>query len=250
MFTPAERDSLRTRIIDVARDDPHISGIAVTGSASVGKEDEWSDIDLAFGVEGDVQPVLDDFTKWMNQHGVADTLDVPSGPWIYRVFLLANTLQVDLAFVPEDHFGPRAETFRLIYGSANEVPRTEPPVTESVVRWGWLYAFHVRSSIKRGRTWQAVHMLNAFREQAITLACLRHGVPAREGRGVDRLPEPLLARLRETLPVALTDLELERAFRMCTALYLDEVRESAAHLYIAISEPLRRLLAEHLDSPS
>jgi len=50
MFTPEERDRLRSDLLEHAASDPHISGAAITGSAATGHEDRWSDIDLAFGV--------------------------------------------------------------------------------------------------------------------------------------------------------------------------------------------------------
>jgi len=70
----------------------------------------WSDIDPAFGVrEGtDLRSALDDFTEYMPQEQHAlDTLDVVRDPWIYRVFLLPSTLQVDLAFAPASHAAMR-----------------------------------------------------------------------------------------------------------------------------------------------
>jgi hypothetical protein len=39
---------------------------------------------------------------------------------LYRVLLLDNTLQVDLAFWPATEFGAIAPTFRLLFGRANE----------------------------------------------------------------------------------------------------------------------------------
>src|SRR5438270_6094613 len=103
VFTPEEREALRAELIDRARGDPRISGAAITGSGSVGGLDRWSDIDLGFGVReaSDLRPALDDFTDYMRREQRAlDTLDVVRDPWIYRVFLLPNTLQVDLAFAP------------------------------------------------------------------------------------------------------------------------------------------------------
>src|SRR5689334_6653265 len=116
MFTPSERETIRNSILEIARADERITGGAITGSASVGKEDEWSDIDLAFGVRSDVQleSVLADFTTLMyDRFGAQHHLDVPSGLWIYRVFLLKNTLQVDLGFAPEQVFGAKAPSFKL-----------------------------------------------------------------------------------------------------------------------------------------
>src|SRR5215211_1769706 len=111
MFTVNDRQALRLALIEAARVDPRISGAAITGSASVGKEDRWSDVDLAFGVhEGsEVATTLADYSERMyRDYHALHHVDVSRGTWIYRVFLLANTLQVDLAFAPAADFGARA----------------------------------------------------------------------------------------------------------------------------------------------
>ncbi|MFJ6393899.1 nucleotidyltransferase domain-containing protein [Streptomyces sp. NPDC091972] len=50
VFTPERRTQTRTALIKRARQDPRISGGAVTGSFARGEEDRWSDIDLFFAV--------------------------------------------------------------------------------------------------------------------------------------------------------------------------------------------------------
>src|SRR2546421_7607271 len=91
VFTPEKREALRSALIAAAREDSRITGAAITGSASVGNEDRWSDIDLGFGVRdaGEIESVLADFTAIMyREHGALHHVDVTSGAWIYRVFLL------------------------------------------------------------------------------------------------------------------------------------------------------------------
>ena len=103
MFTPVERERVRSVLLDLARGDGRITGGAITGSASLGQEDPWSDIDLAFGVRkaSEIAPTLVDFSERMyRDHHALHHVDVTSGAWIYRVFLLPSTLQVDLAFAP------------------------------------------------------------------------------------------------------------------------------------------------------
>src|SRR5512142_2944789 len=189
MFTPSEREELRRALIAEAQNDERITGIAITGSAAADRLDEWSDIDLAFGIRDGValQDVLDDFTERMRRdHGAVDTVDVTAGAWIYRVFLLANTLQVDLAFAPAAEFGARAPTFRLVHGTAAELAPAAATSAEELIGLAWLYALHARSSIARGKFWQAEYMVSAMRDQVLALACARHGLPTREGRGMDR----------------------------------------------------------------
>jgi predicted nucleotidyltransferase len=202
LFTPEERERLRQELIETARADPRISGVALTGSAAGGREDRWSDIDLAFGVseEAGVQATMADWSQRMyDRHRCLHHLDVPVGDTIYRVFFLASTLQVDLAFSPEREFGARAPTFKLLSGRSVERPKAVPPDQETLIGLGWLYAIHARSSIARGRWWQAEYMIHTVRDKVLALACLRSGLPAVEGRGFDRLPPEVLEPLRAAL---------------------------------------------------
>ena len=219
MFTAKEREALRLQLIEAARADARITGAAITGSGSVGKEDPWSDIDLAFGVrEGSgIETALADFSERMyRDHLALHHLDVPSGTWIYRVFLLPNTLQVDLAFAPAADFGARAPTFRLVFGEAAERPLAPPAAAGDLIAWAWLYALHARSSIARGKHWQAEYMISGMRDQVLALACLRHGLPTREGRGIDSLPREVASPLQEALVCSLGPEDLLRAFRVTT----------------------------------
>src|SRR5207302_2700661 len=131
---------------------------AITGSAAAEREDQSSDIDLAFGiVEGlELPTVLADWTAHMyDRHSALHHLDIRSGAWIYRVFLLPGTLQVDLAFVSATEFRALAPTFRLMFGKANESRYFPPPNAVEIVGLGWLYALHARSCIARQNLWQA-----------------------------------------------------------------------------------------------
>jgi hypothetical protein len=199
----------------------------VTGSAANGPGDAWSDIDLGFGV-GDaaqMRDVLRDWTARMyERHQALHHFDVMAGAWVYRVFLLASTLQVDLAFAPAGEFGARAPTFRLVFGRAAELPHVTPPAADGLIGLGWLYALHARSSLARGRLWQAEYMVSAMRDQVLALACLRHGLPAREGRGMDSLPAEITRPLGAALVRGIEAAEIARAFRAATEGLLAETR--------------------------
>lgn len=246
MFTPDDRAALRDALISAARADNRIEGAAMTGSAAAGAEDRWSDIDLAFGLaEGaDQAAVMADWTAAMyDVHGGVAHLDVPRGGTIYRVFLLASTLQVDIAFAPAAEFGALAPTFRLLFGTAREQPAAAPPEAAGLVGMGWLYALHARSSIERGRGWQAVYMIDGLREQVIALACLRHDLPAHQGRGVDRLPPSVLEPLLGSLAGSLDDATLRRAFAAATDALLVEAAHVDPGLAGRLAGPLRAMTA-------
>ena len=168
MFTPEDRERIRTDLLTAARSDARISGGAT-----------------------DIARVLEGWTARMyRDHDCVHHVDVVAGAWIYRVFLLRSTLQVDLAFAPAAEFGARAATFRLVFGQAADIPHVSVPKNVELVGLAWLYGLHVRSSIKRGRLWQAEYMLSAMRDQ------LRHAAGHVRGeRGGQRRREPQLAPL-------------------------------------------------------
>ena len=227
MFSIHERDALRDRLIAAASSDDRITAAAVVGSAAIDGEDAWSDIDLALRLADGLTPddVAAGWTARIYESaGAVDHVDVWSGSALYRVFLLSSSMQVDLSFWPSDAFGATGPSFRLLFGAANPPRPARSPSSATVIGLGWLYALHARSSIARGRPLQALSMIDSVREQVITLACVRHELPAHEGRGVDDLPADLRQRLAETLVRDLNPDELRRAFTASVGALLDEAR--------------------------
>jgi len=246
VYTPDDRERVRADLIAAARVDPRIGGGALTGSASVGREDRWSDIDLAFGVvdRSLIQAVLEEWTARMyERHGAVHHVDVRSGTWIYRVFLLANSLQVDVALAPQTDFRAKAPTFRLLFGRAGQQPSAEPRGNEDLLGYAWLYALHVRSAVARGKLWQAEYMLGAARDSLLAAACRRLGLPASEGRGMDQLPREVTDPLRAALVTHLEPEEIVRAFGVVIDRLGAEIRETDTALATRLGPALRDLLA-------
>jgi hypothetical protein len=244
MFTPEERAQLRSGLLEYAASDPRISGAAITGSLAAAREDQWSDIDLAFGVANaaELPNVLTDWTAHMyHRHLALHHLDVRSGEWIYRVFLLPSTLQVDLAFAPATEFRALAPTFRLISGKANK-PRHMPPPPGDIVGRGWLCALHARTCIARRRLWQAEYMISGVRDHALALACIRHNLRADHGRGMDLLPSEVTAQFEGSLVRQLDTAELSRAFRVAVHGLLSEIRNIDEELAGRLQAPLTALI--------
>ncbi|MBO0827399.1 MAG: nucleotidyltransferase domain-containing protein [Streptosporangiales bacterium] len=244
MFTVAERARVRDGLVELAREDPRITGAALTGSGASRREDEWSDIDLALCLARDARAdeVVADWTRTLyERHGAVHHVDITSGDTLFRAFLLASTLQVDVAFWAADEFGPTAPTFRLLFGTANEQPQSRPPDAAELVGTGWLYALHARSSLERGRVWQAEYMIGGVRDHVLALQCLRHGVPIEQGRGIDQVPADVTAPLAATLVASLDDGELRRAFRSAVDALLAEAARADPALATRLTEPLREL---------
>ena len=244
MFTPEERERLREALIAAARADERFSGVAMTGSAARGALDRWSDIDLAFGVadRATMQEAIADWTERMHRdHAAVHHFDVTRGSWVYRVFLLENTLQVDLAFAPAAEFGALSPTFKLLSGTSADLTHTPSPAAEELIGLGWLYALHSRSCIERGKVWQAEYMISTVRDKALGLAALRLGFPAAEGRGFDKLPRKVTEPFEGALVTSLDIDELRRAFRIAIECLMNEIQYSDPALAGRLRGPLREL---------
>ena len=186
-----------------------VAGAAV-GSLAVDGGDRFSDLDLTFGIADHV-PVADVLNDWtrtlIDELDAVHLADLERGSTTYRVFLLPDALQFDLSMTPAAQFRPAGPRFRLLFGetAAGESEVRTPPVagdlfipTPSIARdvfgWGVIYALHARACIERGRVWQAEHYVGAVRDHALSLACLRQGLPAVQARGYDDLSAEALAR--------------------------------------------------------
>ena len=210
MFTVEQRDALSERVLILAREDERVVAGAVVGSLAVDGGDRFSDVDLTFGVADDVRvaDVLDDWTRTLSDERDAVRLvELERGPITYRVFLLPDLLQLDLSMTPAARFRPAGPRFRLLFGeTASGDPETTTPsvvgdlfistpaIAEDIFGWGVIYALYSRTCIERGRVWQAEHYVGAVRDHALSLACLREGLPAVQARGYDDLPAETLAR--------------------------------------------------------
>jgi len=244
MFSSTERDALRDTLLAAARADDRLQGAAITGSASLGAEDRWSDIDLSFGLakDADQAEVLSDWTARMyRDHSAVAHTDVRSRDSIYRVFLLADTLQVDIAFAPAAEFGALAPTFALVFGSAEPQPVPAPPDAANLVGMAWLYALHARSSLARGKPWQAEYLLSGMRERIMSLACLRLGLNPYQGRGVDSLPEEVTARMVGTLVGSVEPTALRRAFGVALEALIHEIEAVDSELAERLTPCLREI---------
>jgi predicted nucleotidyltransferase len=145
MFTVAQRGRIRDGLVRAASEDERITAAAFVGSAATDREDRWSDIDLALRIRSDLEPepVAQHWTERMYaDHNAVHHLDVWAGPALYRVFLLSNTLQVDLSFWPSRAFAASGPSFRLLFGETNDAPISSMP--------GWAPGWRGRS-----KSWSA-----------------------------------------------------------------------------------------------
>jgi hypothetical protein len=226
MFTVEERDRLRDYVLEMARNDPRVVAGAIVGSLVSGEGDQWSDVDLTFAVSTDysIADVLAEWTSDLAGNFQAVTLfDLPLGAVIYRVFLLPKGLQLDISFAPANEFRATSSRFDLVFGDvAVKTDHVARPSPSDVLGWAVLYAKDARIAIERGRWWQAEHIIANLRHRVLDLACLRLGLPARYGKGSDRLPPEVLDGFEDTLVRGLGREQLLSALRTGVKLLLQE----------------------------
>jgi len=234
MFSVSDRDRVRDHVLGRAAADARVVAGAVVGSLALEEGDRWSDLDLTFAV-ADQLPVADVLVDWtldlVETFDALHLFDLPSGSTLYRVFLLPGCLQFDLSFTPVSEFGPRGPKFRLLFGHAVAARDTLPPPAKELFGYAVHHALRARFCIERGRYWQAEYWISGVRDYALSLACRRHGLPARFGRGFDALPPDTRDQFRGALVMSLERDELLRALGCAIEGLLreaDEVRELAA----------------------
>ncbi len=246
VFTSQERERIREELVAAAKADSRIGGAAHLGSAALASADRWSDIDLALCLipDADFNQVLSDWTArlYRNYAAVANH-DVRRGDILYRVFLLDNTLQIDLSFWPPAKLHAVGPKFRLIFGAAGEPVPAPVPASRELIGMAWLYALHVRSSIARSRPLQAQYMLSGMRDNVLALMCKQHLVACDQGRGLDDLPAQQRSRAAECLACSLEPAELKRAFRITMDLLLEQARFAEPDLAGKIERPLDRMVS-------
>lgn len=241
MFSPEFRERIRATLVDNAKSDPDIVAAAFVGSSAVGG-DQWSDLDLTFGVsqETTVAEVLGRWTRAMvEEFGAVVLFDVSVQNTIYRVFLLPGALQVDLSFAPEAEFGARGPRFQLIFGSAIERARPAPFAPQQTFGMAIHHIVRAHVCIERGRLWQAEYWIHHARDLALELACHQSNLEPSHGRGFDQLASSVLDAFAGALVGEMTTPALRRALAVTANALLSQEIELPETI-----DPLRRMLAE------
>jgi predicted nucleotidyltransferase len=244
VFKAKDRDRIRAHLLDRARADPRITGAAITGSASRGAEDRWSDIDLFFGVADGLAP-LDVLLEWSDfvyrDLGAVHHFDLETPTATYRAFLLPTCLEVDLAFTSAAEFGPLGPHFRTVFGDAVRRPKAATPDSRNIIGLAWHHVLHARICIERNKVWQAEYWISGIRDQGLALACLRLGQTVAHAKGVDLLPTAVTAEFEDALVRDLGIGELRRALRAATKGFRRELGATDLGLAALLEAPLQEL---------
>lgn len=249
MFTVDQRDGLRDLVLRLGQEDERVVAGAAVGSLAVDEGDQFSDLDLTFGIAGptSVAAVLADWTNTLvDQMGAVKLVDLERSPTIYRVLLFPDALQCDLSMTSASEFRPAGPRFRLLFGqiaggqpsspAAGALFIPTPAVAEDLLGWGVIYGLHARACIERQRLWQAEHYIGAVRDHALSLACLSRGLTAVQARGYDQLPAQTLQRFEHTHVTATEPHTLYDALRASLTALLHEAADADVPSAQAITE--------------
>ena len=169
--------------------------------------------------------------------GSVHHFDLRAGPAIYRAFLLADALEVDLGFTPAGAFRPLAQnSFRLIVGEPTDLPPPSAGEAGHLIGLAWHHVLHERISIEREALWRAEHWISVVRDHTLALACRRLGLPSAYAKGADALPDEITRAVEDALGATLDRTELLRALRAATVALVRELKETN----VALAGTLRR----------
>lgn len=226
LFNTADRNQVHDFVLKMTQADNRVTGGAVVGSLASKTQDEWSDLDLTFGVKAGTKPldVLRDWTeKIEEEYEVVHHFDVPSGGAIYRVFLFKNGLELDLSAVPSTEYGAKAPHFKLLFGQALQPDSFPKSDASTLIGWIWHHILHANSAINRGKLWQAEYWITHLRHHLLSLKCIREGLPSAHGRGTDQLTQEKLAFMQTSLIQSLEVLELRRTLNLLTFVAIQDI---------------------------
>jgi hypothetical protein len=127
--------------------------------------------------------------------------------------------------------------------TAGDAEAPAPPVAADLFGWGVIYALHARACIERRRVWQAEHYVGAVRDHALSLACLREGLPAVQARGYDDLSGDTLARFDDAHVGGLAPDALRGALAASVRALVHEAEEAHLPDVDTVAERLAELRA-------
>ena len=234
MYTPEQRDEVRDGLLERAREDDRVTGAALTGSAALGNEDRWSDVDVFLGIaeSADLDDVVADWTSAALRRRPAPSTTGTSG----RARLSTGSSCSRAASrstsrsLPSWTSAPDLRASSSPSGSPSRYRLPSRRRSPTCAGLGWLGVLHANKAIERGRPWEAAYWIGSVRDQTLALACLRLGESPYYSRGVDRLPPDVTAPLAETFVRGLEPDELRRALRAARRCLLEEIGRTDAEL--------------------
>lgn len=85
--------------------------------------------------------------------------DLPAGTWIYRVFLLPDGLEVDVAVAPRRNSAPCDPHFLPLFGATQPLAPPARSDPQDLSGWAWHHILHAQASIERRQLWWAEYWI-------------------------------------------------------------------------------------------
>jgi len=124
---------------NLARGDPRVVAGAEVGSLALGRGDRWSDLDITFGITDGVAvtAILHHWSRdLVARFDAVHLFDVVREPAVYRVFLLADYLQLDVSVTPASKFRSTSPHFKLLFGEPKQAGTRPTPLSRRHVGLG------------------------------------------------------------------------------------------------------------------
>ena len=258
IFTPSDREAALPRVLELLEADRRVDAAVVTGSLGSGREDRWSDIDVA-GVVADgesCERVAADWVALMYRDlPVVHHYETSFGTTLVRGFLLSSGLVLDLGFTPSAGFEVWApvrvafdQTGAATRAAAGWQPWSPEPAWRSEAGFAWHDVVHACNAANRGRPWQSMFYLQRVRNRTLSLASERHGHDADEFAHVDELHSRERDPLLGSLIAELDRSSLLAAIETATRAFLDELHRGDRELADRLAPPLLAFVQASRDS--
>jgi hypothetical protein len=192
-----------------------------------------------------VVEALEEWTTFLTGDlGALHSFDLRAGAALYRAFLLPSLLEVDVGVTPVHEFAAHGEGgFAVVFGEPCSPTPAVPVDVDHLVGLSWHHVLHPRTSLERGKLWQAEHWISGIRDHVLTLACARHDLPTAYARGADLLPANIREAVRATLVARLDVDEVRRAMAAATHVLLVELEAADPQTAKSLRRPLLELIA-------
>lgn len=239
-FTPTERQQTLEKIIAALREDTRIAGAIIVGSAAVGFEDEYSDIDLGAVVhrpEDSAPCFLDWLHRMQAMFSIIHRFEVHPAPNIFlHGFLLEGFLEVDISFQPLDQLIARRTRWKVAFDRTGTIKgimrsswqnRTEPDGSGAYThQLGdiWYFIMHALVSLRRGLPWRALGCLHEIRQAILSLAELNYKKEVRFSRQLDAMPPEFLRQYEQTLVARAEPAEIQAALHAAADCFFDQAQ--------------------------
>ena len=254
LFTPTDREIIKSDLINLLSATPEIIAVILLGSAVTGYTDELSDIDIMSVVSDDT-----DIISVMNT--VCAEIKARYNVLCFaqlnerrlQVCLLDNYLELNFSYrtietleaaacwqVLTDETGSVDSIMRSTYVKFNETDRvnTNNTYQSKLIEYSeqiWHFLFHAAAAINRERFWKVVKELDYARNIIIELKGLRYSLSMHRNSDVDKIPTDELVLLQKTLPSVLTKEALtDNLKHLITAAY-DELETYPQNPHITVS---------------